>query len=259
VKKRGNGEGSVFKRKDGRWCARYTVRTVNGLNRRDVYGETRKEVVGKLREALDESHRGSVRTSENLGDFLRYWLANSVSGSVSPRTYERYEQIVRLHIEPALEHASVLVIVPGDHVVTARCEGCGTYGNPSEFSEVSLGGRKGAYSGVCQACAREVGSWQDEKESLICPPVLPTASAQSLWLGPDSLVVLLTYIGGVLLLTYVPGWCSPLILPKAARVILRKFYIYPLGEMWQWVKTDHPTGHYPAQNFGERRPQRERR
>ena len=62
-------------------------------------------------------------------------------------------------------------------------------------------------------------------------PVLPTASAQSLWLGalgavlttcyifgllacrekkvlglgPDSLVVLITYIGGVLLLTYVPG------------------------------------------------------
>jgi cation:H+ antiporter len=62
-------------------------------------------------------------------------------------------------------------------------------------------------------------------------PVLPTASAQSLWLGalgalvtacfiygllarrekkvlglgPDSLVVLLTYIGGVLLLTSVPG------------------------------------------------------
>jgi cation:H+ antiporter len=62
-------------------------------------------------------------------------------------------------------------------------------------------------------------------------PVLPTASAQSLWLGalgalvttcyifgllarrekkvlglgPDSLVVLFTYIGGVLLLTAVPG------------------------------------------------------
>jgi hypothetical protein len=59
-------------------------------------------------------------------------------------------------------------------------------------------------------------------------PVLPTPSAQSLWLGalvttcyifgllarrekkvlglgPDSLVVLFTYIGGVVLLTYVPG------------------------------------------------------
>jgi hypothetical protein len=38
------------------------------------------------------------------------------------------------------------------------------------------------------------------------------------------------------------------------------FYLvsYPrnthLGDMWQWVKTDHPTGHYPAQNVVERRP-----
>jgi integrase len=148
VKERGNGEGSVFKRKDGRWCARYTVRTVNGLKRRDVYRETRKEVVGKLREALDESQRGSTHVSLSIGEFLRNWLANSVGGSVSPRTFERYEQIVRLHIEPALEHASVLVIVPGDHVVTARCEGCGTYGNPREFSEVSLGGVKAPTRGV---------------------------------------------------------------------------------------------------------------
>ena len=57
MKKRGNGEGTIFKRKDGRWCARYTVGTVEGLKRRNVYGETRREVAKKLGEALDESHR----------------------------------------------------------------------------------------------------------------------------------------------------------------------------------------------------------
>jgi hypothetical protein len=46
-----------------------------------------------------------------------------------------------------------LVIVPGDHVVVARCNGCGTYGNPRGFADVRLGGRKGAYSGTCAACA----------------------------------------------------------------------------------------------------------
>ena len=50
------------------------------------------------------------------------------------------------------EHHSELTIVPGDWIVTARCDQCGTYGNPREFSEVSLGGRKGAYSGTCRAC-----------------------------------------------------------------------------------------------------------
>ena len=63
MKKRGNGEGSVFKRKDGRWCARYTVGTLDGLKRRDIYGKTRKDVAKKLREALNDSHRDNISAS----------------------------------------------------------------------------------------------------------------------------------------------------------------------------------------------------
>jgi hypothetical protein len=48
---------------------------------------------------------------------------------------------------------SWLVIVPGDAVVTARCDQCGAYFNPSEMAEVSPGGRHDAYSGTCRACA----------------------------------------------------------------------------------------------------------
>lgn len=51
---------------------------------------------------------------------------------------------------------SWLVIVPGDAVVTARCDGCGRYYNPREMAELSPGGRKAAYSGTCQGCARKV-------------------------------------------------------------------------------------------------------
>lgn len=53
------------------------------------------------------------------------------------------------------EHKRELTIVPGDRVVAARCDLCGTYGNPREFSGLRLGGRKGAYSGTCAACAEE--------------------------------------------------------------------------------------------------------
>jgi hypothetical protein len=56
------------------------------------------------------------------------------------------------------ENSSVLVIVPGDRVVMARCDHCWRYGNPRDFMEVSSGGRKNAYSGSCTACAGEVGS-----------------------------------------------------------------------------------------------------
>jgi hypothetical protein len=47
------------------------------------------------------------------------------------------------------------VIVPGDDVVTARCDRCGCYGNPREFAEVRPGGRKDAYAGTCQTCTEE--------------------------------------------------------------------------------------------------------
>lgn len=53
------------------------------------------------------------------------------------------------------EHGPELRIVSGDMAVSARCDGCGRYGNPREFAEVALGGRKGAYSGTCGTCARE--------------------------------------------------------------------------------------------------------
>ncbi len=45
------------------------------------------------------------------------------------------------------------MIVPGEGVVSARCESCGRYGNPREFEEVEPGGRKDTYSGTCGVCA----------------------------------------------------------------------------------------------------------
>ena len=53
------------------------------------------------------------------------------------------------------EHALVLVIVPGEWVVTARCASCGVYVNPREFVEAEPGGRKDAFSGTCGACTGE--------------------------------------------------------------------------------------------------------
>jgi integrase len=46
--RRAKGEGSVLKRKDGRWQARYEV----GGKRKYIYGKTRAEVAKKLNEAL---------------------------------------------------------------------------------------------------------------------------------------------------------------------------------------------------------------
>ena len=91
--KRSNGEGSVVKRKDGRWCAAYTL---NG-NRHYMYGKTRKEVAKKLKEALAESG-GAYYPDILIEDYLTRWLEDSVKESVRARTYERYESVCRVHI-----------------------------------------------------------------------------------------------------------------------------------------------------------------
>jgi integrase len=103
-KKRGNGEGSITKRKDGRWMARYTVHTANGPKRRTVYGRTRQEVAAKLAKALSDRTEGIVYDDENMtvGEYLDRWLKSVVRGSVRQSTYDRDASLVNNHLRPAL-------------------------------------------------------------------------------------------------------------------------------------------------------------
>src|ERR671933_301696 len=100
--KRGNGEGSITRRKNGGWCAQYTVHTTQGRKRKTLYGKTRQEVAAKLAKVLSEHEGGLVFDGDNmtLADYLGRWLNNSVRDAVRQRTFERYEQIVRVHIRP---------------------------------------------------------------------------------------------------------------------------------------------------------------
>jgi integrase len=103
-KKRGNGEGSIHRRKSGGWCAQYTVYSAKGRKRKTLYGKTRQEVAAKLATALSNRKGGLTFDAGNLtlGDYLDRWLNDSVRDTVRQRTWERYEQIARVHIKPAL-------------------------------------------------------------------------------------------------------------------------------------------------------------
>jgi integrase len=70
--KRGNGEGSITRRKSGGWCAQYVVYTSEGRKRRTLYGKTRGEVAGKLSKALADREGGLVFDAGNLtvGEYL---------------------------------------------------------------------------------------------------------------------------------------------------------------------------------------------
>jgi integrase len=97
-KKRGNNEGSIYRRKNGTWAAQYTVWTVEGRKRRSVSGKTRAEVSRKLTEAMANRDGGLVYDAGKLtvGEYLDKWLADSVKGTVKETTCAKYAYITRL-------------------------------------------------------------------------------------------------------------------------------------------------------------------
>ena len=63
------------------------------------------QVQEKLHAALQEKQQGVVlegTVRQTVGQFLVDWLENSQKQNVRARTFERYEEIVRLHINPVL-------------------------------------------------------------------------------------------------------------------------------------------------------------
>jgi integrase len=92
--KRGNHEGTIFKRPNGTWGAAIQV----GGQRRYVYAKTRKEVQEKLLVAQQESQAGVViprDAPKTVEDFLRYWLDDFVLHSVRPKSWDHYDLCVR--------------------------------------------------------------------------------------------------------------------------------------------------------------------
>jgi integrase len=103
--KRGNGEGSISRRKSGGWTAQCIIYTPSGRKRKTIYGKTRAEVAGKLTQAFSTRDNGYNFDSQNmtLGEYLDSWLKNSVQDTVRVMAYQGYERIVRLHIKRTLE------------------------------------------------------------------------------------------------------------------------------------------------------------
>lgn len=110
-RRRANGEGTVaYRPNEKRWCARLTVHTSSGPKRRAYYGKTRKEAYEKMTRAMGtraepSSGAGATASEEDtrmsLEEWLQMWL-KSAKATVGLHTYERYEQVVRNDLTPAL-------------------------------------------------------------------------------------------------------------------------------------------------------------
>lgn len=105
MSRRGNTEGTIHRRKDGRWAAALSLGYQGGKRRRrSFYGKTRAEVARKLQEAQRTIGDGGILPGEQqtVETLLETWLKDSAAQKVRPRTLQRYQEIARLHITPAL-------------------------------------------------------------------------------------------------------------------------------------------------------------
>ncbi len=103
--RRGVNEGSICQRKDGRWVGTLHLGYAAGKRqRKSFYGTTRQEVASKLTAALRDQQQGKrpAPERETLGTFLSRWLEDTARHNTRRSTLERYERLVRLHLEPGI-------------------------------------------------------------------------------------------------------------------------------------------------------------
>ncbi len=89
TRKRGQNEGSIFQRRDGRWCAVLNLGLENGKRtRKYIYGATAAEVRELMTKSLRDRDlrvlpkRGA---SPTIAQFLNNWLA-TIKSSVRIRS-----------------------------------------------------------------------------------------------------------------------------------------------------------------------------
>lgn len=100
--KRSNGEGTICKRKDGRWCAAYYDEK---YIRHYVYGKTQAEVKRKLKEKRNEQtieksvEEQQEQQSITFQEWIEEFLVNYKKNEIKITTYEGYIRIYRKHIK----------------------------------------------------------------------------------------------------------------------------------------------------------------
>lgn len=102
---RGRNEGSIFKRKDGRWVGSLNLGWENGKRkRRHFYAATAADVQAQLLKARSDQSRGLPVATERqtVAQFLEGWLEHTLKTRARPRSVESFTAIVNRHIVPVL-------------------------------------------------------------------------------------------------------------------------------------------------------------
>lgn len=107
AKRRANGEGSIRKRKDGRWEGRYTAGR-DPITGKPVYknvlGKTQGEVKEKLKKAIEDSQQLDMSRSKSytVESWIRLWYEVYTEPRLREKTKEYYLNYIDNHIIPKI-------------------------------------------------------------------------------------------------------------------------------------------------------------
>ena len=105
AKRRANGEGSIRKRKDGRWEGRYTAGrdpTTGKPIYKNVLGKTQAETKEKLKKAIERTKELDVGKAGKytVGQWMDVWFENYAKVKVRPSSHQTYHGYIENHIKP---------------------------------------------------------------------------------------------------------------------------------------------------------------
>ena len=115
MQRRTKGEGGIYRRSDGRWCASVDLGRLSGKRRRRVvYGKTKREVAEKLFELRKAADAGGLSSTSRLTleQYLERWLERGARPSVRPTTLVNYSSVLRCHVTPRIGSERLTALTP---------------------------------------------------------------------------------------------------------------------------------------------------
>jgi integrase len=116
AKTRGNGEGNIRQRPDGRWESRYSIKDpITGKQKQhSIYGQKQSEVSKKLKQVLSDIDNGNYVEPNKItiSDWMVKWLKNYAKLEISSSTYRDYESMIKNHVIPKLGFVKIEDLKP---------------------------------------------------------------------------------------------------------------------------------------------------
>ena len=115
TRRRGAGDGSIYRRSDGLWIGSVNVGRDGGARKRKtVSAKTRAEVVSKLRSLQSRLEEGLPAGDGRvtIAQLAERWLTDVLPARVSEGTFVSYEYLVRVHVLPGLGTRVVRSVTP---------------------------------------------------------------------------------------------------------------------------------------------------